>query len=49
MAELPLDDSGGNVTPPRPTGGLGGDSGTPAIKSSAHSHLRARQRLGKRR
>lgn len=48
MAELPLDDSGVNVTPPRLTSGLGGDSGTPAIKS-AHSHLRARQRAGKRR
>eukprot|EP00903_Cladosiphon_okamuranus_P017135 g15782.t3 len=48
VAELPLDDSGANVTPPRPTSGFRGDSGTPALKS-AHSHLRARQRLGKRR
>eukprot|EP00752_Nemacystus_decipiens_P017503 g15691.t1 len=49
VAELPLDDAGGNVTPPRTTGGLGGDSGTPVMKPSAHSHLRTRQRLGKRR
>jgi len=55
VAELPLDDSGMNITPPRSMGGLAGDSGTlspgaaPAMKPSAHGYVRTRQRLGKRR
>ncbi|CAM9283265.1 unnamed protein product, partial [Hapterophycus canaliculatus] len=45
VAELPLDGSGLNVTPPRSMGVPGGDLGT----LSAQSYLRTRQRLSKRR
>ncbi|CAM9739944.1 unnamed protein product [Scytosiphon promiscuus] len=45
VAELPLDGTGVNVTPPRSMGVPGGDLGT----LSAQSYLRTRQRLSKRR